>query len=86
MYAIGNSNLNLSWIDSCVNSITFRCSIFSQNFKREDHLKYHEEIRINEIQVPTMVDMLINSDKTVPEIGSVADKTLITMIQTKLMI
>ena len=48
----------------------------TQNFKRENHLKYHEEICINEIQVPTMVDILINSDETVPEVGSVDDKTL----------
>ena len=56
---------------------TFTCSIFSQNFTREDHLKHHEVIGINEIQVPTMVDMLIKSDKSVPEVENVADETVI---------
>ena len=55
---------------------TFTCSICLQDFKREDHLKYHEVICINEIQVPTMVDMLIKSDKSVPEVESVGDETL----------
>ena len=45
-------------------------------FKREDHLKSHEVICINETQVPTVVDKLIKSDKSVPEAESVADETL----------
>ena len=55
---------------------TLTCSICSQNFKREDRLKYHEVIGINEIQVQTMVDMLIKSDKSVPEVENVADETV----------
>ena len=77
MYAINNSNLNLSWIGMFIfmPEVHSTCSICSQNFKREDHLKYHEVICITEIEVSTMVDKLIKSDKSVPEGESVADET-----------
>ena len=54
---------------------TFTCSTCSKNFKRKDHLKYHEEVCKNEIQLPTMVDMLRDFEQTVPEVESVTDET-----------
>ena len=47
MYAINNSNLNLS-LDRHVQTharSTFTCSTCLQSFKKENHLKYHEERR-----------------------------------------